>query len=55
MTDDSVKVIMAGDYGVGKSCLLLRWAKGEYVPDASATIDTGKTKAQNILAKRPFV
>jgi len=30
MADDIVKVILLGDFGVGKSSLLLRWAEDKF-------------------------
>jgi len=40
--NDSVKIILAGDFGVGKTCLLLQWVEGKFVPDASTTVDSGR-------------
>ena len=37
-THDLVKIVLVGDSGTGKSCLMVRFVKGEFVTSTRATI-----------------
>ena len=48
--DQLAKVLMIGDSGVGKTCLLMRFVKDEHRIDHIPTLGKLNTSAQGFLA-----
>ena len=43
-TLDMIKLIIVGDSGVGKTCLMLRFIKDEFVTSTRATVGIGRRR-----------